>query len=118
MGRRHKKGRHNMWLTACVGPLTQWGEKISLAPEKARVRAHSKGSPESPQWLTRQQRRHGAAEGIRNRPQQFPFLDGHFLAGKNACGAGLQHLTLLSRRGFRQDIKGVIHSRQSTLVTG
>jgi len=39
MGRRRKKGRHNMWLTACVGPLTQWGEEISLAPEKARVRA-------------------------------------------------------------------------------
>ncbi len=40
MGLRRKKGRHNMWLTACVGPLTQWGEEISLAPEKARVRAH------------------------------------------------------------------------------
>ncbi len=53
MGLRRKKGRHNMthkirristmrsllWLTACVGPLTQWGEEISLAPEKARVRA-------------------------------------------------------------------------------
>ena len=54
MGLRRKKGRHNMthkirristmrsllWLTACVGPLTQWGEEISLAPEKARVRTH------------------------------------------------------------------------------
>ena len=53
MGLRRKKGRHNMThkirriatmrsllrLTACVGPLTQWGEEISLAPEKARVRA-------------------------------------------------------------------------------
>jgi len=54
MGLRRKKGRHTMthkirriattrsllWLTACVGPLTQWGEEISLAPEKARVRTH------------------------------------------------------------------------------
>ncbi len=44
MGLRRKKGRHNMThkirriattrsllrLTACVGPLTQWGEEISL----------------------------------------------------------------------------------------
>ncbi len=50
---RRKKGRHNMthkihriatltsllWLTACVWPLTQWSEEVSLAPEKARVRA-------------------------------------------------------------------------------